>query len=108
MAEWLRRWTANPMVSGGMGSNPLLVNDFLILHISPKSTSSHWHWGLSFLKYKCLKYINKYKELEIKIYLRIYFRPHLKGDVYFLFISALIKFNLYELHFLLNKCILLQ
>ena len=25
MAEWLRRWTANPMCSARMGSNPMLV-----------------------------------------------------------------------------------
>ena len=25
VAEWLRRWTANPMCSGRMGSNPILV-----------------------------------------------------------------------------------
>ena len=28
MAEWLRRWTANPMCSARVGSNPILV-DFL-------------------------------------------------------------------------------
>ncbi len=25
MAEWLRRWTANPLCSARMGSNPILV-----------------------------------------------------------------------------------
>ena len=25
MAEWLRRWTANPMCSARVGSNPILV-----------------------------------------------------------------------------------
>ena len=25
MAEWLRRWTANPMGSARVGSNPILV-----------------------------------------------------------------------------------
>ena len=28
MAEWLRRWTANPMCSARVGSNPILVVDF--------------------------------------------------------------------------------
>ena len=29
MAEWLRRWTANPMGSARVGSNPILVGNFL-------------------------------------------------------------------------------
>ena len=28
VAEWLRRWTANPMGSARVGSNPILVDDF--------------------------------------------------------------------------------
>ena len=28
VAEWLRRWTANPMDSVRVGSNPILVVDF--------------------------------------------------------------------------------
>ena len=28
VAEWLRRWTANPMESVRVGSNPILVVDF--------------------------------------------------------------------------------
>ena len=28
VAEWLRRWTANPMCSAREGSNPFLVGDF--------------------------------------------------------------------------------
>ena len=28
VAEWLRRWTANPMCSARMGSNPILVGSF--------------------------------------------------------------------------------
>ncbi len=28
MAEWLRRWTANPMCSARVGSNPILVDTF--------------------------------------------------------------------------------
>jgi hypothetical protein len=27
VAEWLRRWTANPMGSARVGSNPILVED---------------------------------------------------------------------------------
>ena len=29
VAEWLRRWTANPFPSGSVGSNPILVESFL-------------------------------------------------------------------------------
>ena len=29
VAEWLRRWTANPMGSARVGSNPILVGNFL-------------------------------------------------------------------------------
>ena len=28
VAEWLKRWTANPMCSARMGSNPILVDIF--------------------------------------------------------------------------------
>ena len=30
VAEWLRRWTANPLGSDRMGSNPIFVDDILI------------------------------------------------------------------------------
>ena len=30
MAEWLRRWTANPLGSARAGSNPV-INEFLVL-----------------------------------------------------------------------------
>ena len=30
VAEWLRRWTANPMCSARVGSNPILVVIFLV------------------------------------------------------------------------------
>ena len=29
VAEWLRRWTANPMCSARVGSNPILVEIFI-------------------------------------------------------------------------------
>ena len=29
VAEWLRRWTANPMGSARVGSNPIFVGHFL-------------------------------------------------------------------------------
>ena len=29
VAEWLRRWTANPMGSARVGSNPILVVNFI-------------------------------------------------------------------------------
>ena len=31
VAEWLRRWTANPMCSARVGSNPILVGRHWIL-----------------------------------------------------------------------------
>ena len=31
VAEWLRRWTANPLGSARVGSNPILVVYFLIV-----------------------------------------------------------------------------
>ena len=31
VAEWLRRWTANPMCSARVGSNPILVDIFINL-----------------------------------------------------------------------------
>ena len=36
VAEWLRRWTANPMCSACVGSNPILVVS--ILYIFSEST----------------------------------------------------------------------
>ena len=33
MAEWLRRWTANPMGSARVGSNPILVDIFGLKNI---------------------------------------------------------------------------
>ena len=29
VAEWLRRWTANPMGSARVGSNPILIGHFI-------------------------------------------------------------------------------
>ena len=42
VAEWLRRWTANPMGSARVGSNPILVESFYALESSKvrKSTSA--------------------------------------------------------------------
>ena len=34
VAEWLRRWTANPMGSARVGSNPILVDIFFWGHPS--------------------------------------------------------------------------
>ena len=31
VAEWLRRWTANPMSSARVGSNPIGVEKFYII-----------------------------------------------------------------------------
>ena len=31
VAEWLRRWTANPLGSARVGSNPILVDNFLLI-----------------------------------------------------------------------------
>ena len=33
VAEWLRRWTANPLGSARVGSNPILVEEFLFLKL---------------------------------------------------------------------------
>ena len=33
VAEWLRRWTANPMGSARVGSNPIFVEIFFLLLI---------------------------------------------------------------------------
>ena len=34
VAEWLRRWTANPMGSARVGSNPILVVSlFIVMHM---------------------------------------------------------------------------
>ena len=36
VAEWLRRWTANPLGSARVGSNPILVDDFEGLSLNMK------------------------------------------------------------------------
>ena len=33
VAEWLRRWTANPLGSARVGSNPILVVDFVYIRV---------------------------------------------------------------------------
>ena len=33
VAEWLRRWTANPMCSARVGSNPILVVKHILVNI---------------------------------------------------------------------------
>ena len=33
VAEWLRRWTANPMCSARVGSNPILVEEMYVVHV---------------------------------------------------------------------------
>ena len=52
VAEWLRRWTANPMCSARVGSNPILVEDFFfsrahsqLLHDPEKLTSLAFLWA---------------------------------------------------------------
>ena len=43
VAEWLRRWTANPMCSARVGSNPILVDTFAqSFGWQPKSAISDW------------------------------------------------------------------
>ena len=34
VAEWLRRWTANPLGSARVGSNPILVEEFFCHNFS--------------------------------------------------------------------------
>ena len=36
VAEWLRRWTANPLGFPRVGSNPILVDYFFSLHWQEK------------------------------------------------------------------------
>ena len=38
VAEWLRRWTANPMGSARVGSNPIFVVILKIVFVSWKHT----------------------------------------------------------------------
>ena len=33
VAEWLRRWTANPLCSARVGSNPILVEFFFFYNL---------------------------------------------------------------------------
>ena len=33
VAEWLRRWTANPLCSARVGSNPILVDNFYFISL---------------------------------------------------------------------------
>ena len=40
VAEWLRRWTANPMCSARVGSNPILVELFLLYSKIRRITNS--------------------------------------------------------------------
>ena len=35
VAEWLRRWTANPLCSARVGSNPILVEYFIFAFRNP-------------------------------------------------------------------------
>ena len=48
VAEWLRRWTANPMCSACVGSNPILVDPFLVCCLSTL-VRSLVSWCLIFL-----------------------------------------------------------
>ena len=41
MAEWLRRWTANPLGSARVGSNPILVEGFKSNLVASVSSSLH-------------------------------------------------------------------
>ena len=55
VAEWLRRWTANPMCSARVGSNPILVVIFLyILSCSDPRTET------------CLNYMQNAREIYPK------------------------------------------
>ena len=48
VAEWLRRWTANPMCSACVGSNPIFVDPFLVCCLSTLVRSLVF-WCLIFL-----------------------------------------------------------
>ena len=40
VAEWLRRWTANPMGSARVGSNPILVVRFFFMFLCTRKLSN--------------------------------------------------------------------
>ena len=46
VAEWLRRWTANPMGSARVGSNPILVEAFLDFFVILNTLVVNYRWLL--------------------------------------------------------------
>ena len=59
MAEWLRRWTANPMCSARVGSNPILVDDLFCLEVK--------HWVLT-LQQRGIKYEIWFQKVFFKLF----------------------------------------
>ena len=51
VAEWLRRWTANPLGSARVGSNPILVVSILLrwAHLDSQFCSGFLLQGQSFM-----------------------------------------------------------
>ena len=48
VAEWLRRWTANPLGSARVGSNPIFVDNFLCLGVSTEMAIKKKNCRLSY------------------------------------------------------------
>ena len=48
VAEWLRRWTANPLGSARVGSNPIFVDDFFMLGCFHRNGNQEKHYRLSY------------------------------------------------------------
>ncbi len=46
VAEWLRRWTANPMGSARVGSNPILVGEKKFLFLINFSIDIEIKWAV--------------------------------------------------------------
>ena len=67
MAEWLRRWTANPLGSPRVGSNPILV-DYMFLH-------TDWGRITQMKSEKKSKYRNTERRVLMIHSLSVAFRP---------------------------------
>jgi hypothetical protein len=65
MAEWLWRWTANPLGSARAGSNPVIVACFFLKHLIKILFRYNILFGY-------VRYIKKIDFLKIKIYILVY------------------------------------
>uniref|UniRef100_K1Q8N4 Plexin-A4 n=1 Tax=Magallana gigas TaxID=29159 RepID=K1Q8N4_MAGGI len=65
VAEWLRRWTANPLGSPRVGSNPILVDctGYVILKFENEYLQQHADdFNTTAALYELYKYIQQYYE----------------------------------------------